>query len=159
MLLGFLLLVHAARGSEAEVGHPPPPFTLQDEHGEVHKLADHVGSPIVIYFTHNMCHYCTQVIAFLKSAHTEYNNRGLVVITINVWADGGEMIRRYREQFGLPFLMLAGKDPELLRDYEVNYVPIVVFVGRDGLIRKLYHHFILREDFEDSVRELVEGTP
>ena len=157
VLLGVVLLFSAGHGTEAEVGKPPPPFALKDEKGELVELADHIGSPIVIYFTHNMCHYCTQVIAFLKRAHAEYHDRGLVIITINVWADGGEMIRRYKEQFGLPFLMLAGKDPKLLRDYEVNYVPIIVFVGRDGLITELHHHFILPRDFRDGVRKIVEG--
>ncbi len=53
--------------------------------------------------------------------------------------------------------MLAGKQPQLLRNYEVNYVPIVVFIGRDGRIRHIYHHYILPEDFDASVREIVEG--
>jgi len=153
----LLLLSHnSVYAAKAEVGNTPPLFDLKDEHGQVQSLENHIGSPIVIYFTHNMCHYCTQVIAFLKRAHTEYHDRGLVIITINVWAEGGEMIRRYREQFGLPFLMLAGKNPKLLRDYEVNYVPIIVFIGRDGLIKQLYHHFILESDFRKGVREIMD---
>jgi peroxiredoxin len=152
----LLLSYNSSFAREAEVGHLPPLFDLKDEQGQFHSLEDHIGSPIVLYFTHNMCHYCTQVIAFLKRAHTEYHDRGLVIITINVWAEGGEMIRRYREQFGLPFLMLAGKDPKLLRDYEVNYVPIIVFIGRDGRIKQLYHHFILESEFRKSVREIME---
>ena len=51
--------------------------------------------------------------------------------------------------------MLAGNDPQLLRDYEVNYVPIIVFIGRDGKIRHIYHHYILQEDFQASTAEIV----
>ncbi len=54
--------------------------------------------------------------------------------------------------------MLAGKDPQLLRDYEVNYVPIVVFLDRDGRIHRIFHHYILAADFDRSVREIVGGT-
>jgi hypothetical protein len=32
----------------------------------------------------------------------------------------------------------------------------VVFIGRDGDIRYLYHHYILQEDFERSTAEIVE---
>ncbi len=64
----------------------------------------------------------------------------------------------YKEAYGLPFDMLAGNDPDLLRNYEVNYVPIIVFVGRDGNIRYLYHHYVLQEDFEASTAEIV-STP
>lgn len=122
----------------------------------VHALADVLGRPIILYFTHNQCHYCSQVIAFLKRAHAEYEGTDLTIITLNVWADDATFIRRYKEAFGLPFDMLAGKNLDLLRSYEVNYVPIVVFIGRDGDIRYLYHHYILQEDFERSTAEIVE---
>jgi len=145
----------AAQAQVAEVGQRPPPFALQDETGRTHRLGDLLGEPIVLYFTHNMCHYCTQVITFLKRAHATYGDR-LTIVTLNVWADSPKLIRRYREQFGLPFAMLQGKDPQLLHDYEVNYVPIIVFIGRDGLIRHIYHHYILPEELDASVREIVE---
>lgn len=145
------------RATEAKVGQAPPPFALTDEGGETHRLKDLLGRPVVLYFTHNMCHYCTQIIGYLKRAHGAYEARGLTIVTINVMAGDVRLIRRYKEQFSLPFPMLAGKDPQLLRDYEVNYVPIVVFIGRDGRIRRIYHHFILEQDFEASVKEIVEG--
>ena len=156
-----LALTQAAVGQSevAEVGHPPPLFSLSDEEGEVYRLEDYLGTPVVLYFTHNMCHYCTQIIAFLKRVRPLYSEDELSILTINVWADSGKLIRRYKEQFGLPFPMLAGKDRDLLRNYEVNYVPIVIFIGRDGRIQSIYHHFILREDFETSVREIIEGSP
>ncbi len=141
----------------AKVGHPPPLFALPDEHGEVHALADLLGRPTILYFTHNQCHYCSQVIAFLKRAHTRYESTDLAIVTLNVWADDATFIRRYKEAFDLPFDMLAGKDLGLLRSYEVNYVPIIVFIGRDGLIRHLYHHYVLQEDFEQSTAEIVEA--
>ena len=143
--------------THAAVGHPPPPFALPDEHGVVHALDDLKGRPIILYFTHNVCHYCTQVIAFLKRAYAEYEGTDLAIVTFNVWAKDGEFIRRYKEAYDLPFDMLAGNDPDLLRDYEVNYVPIIIFVGRDGNIRHLYEHYVLQGDFEASTAEIVEG--
>jgi peroxiredoxin len=152
-----ILSASAARADFAEVGHPPPLFSLVDEVGELHRLQDLLGKPIVLYFTHNMCHYCTQVIAFLKRAHAAREGTDFTIITVNVWAKGSKLIRRYKEQFGLPFRMLAGKNKELLRNYEVNYVPIVIFIGRDGLIKRIYHHYILQHDFDASVQQIMEG--
>ncbi len=154
--------VRAQEAQEADtiatVGQPPPLFALPDEDGEVHALEDVLGKPVILYFTHNMCHYCTQVIAFLKRAHAQYEGTDLTIITLNVWAEDGDFIRRYKEAYGLPFDMLAGKDLGLLRAYEVNYVPIIVFIGRDGTIRHLYHHYVLQTDFEASTAEIVEGS-
>ncbi len=148
--------VETAEAKVAVVGAPPPLFALKDEQGRVHRLADLFGKPIILYFTQNMCHYCTQVIGFLKRANAAYADQGLTILTLNVWADSPKYIRRYREQFGLPFTMLRAKDRQLLRDYEVNYVPIIVFIGRDGRIHRIFDHYILPDDFKKNVREIVE---
>ena len=158
LVLGCLLAPIAASSAAAEiaeVGKPPPLFELADENGDLHRLEDLLGTPTVLYFTHNMCHYCTQIIAFLKRARPLYTEDELAILTINVWADGPKLIRRYKEQFGLTFPMVGGKDPQLLRDYEVNYVPIMVFLDREGKIHEIYHHYVLAADFEASVREVV----
>jgi len=157
-LLATLTPVALAAQEVAEVGQPPPLFALPDENGEVHRLEDVLGRPIILYFTHNMCHYCTQVIRFLKRAQAAYGDTDLTILTLNVWAADGKFIRRYKEQFGLPFAMLAGKDHDLMRHYEVNYVPIIVFIARDGKIRYIYRHYILRQDFAKSVKEIVEES-
>lgn len=154
----FLGTTISAAADVAEEGKPPPLFALPDEHGEVHELADFIGRPTILYFTHNMCHYCTQIIAFLKRAHAEYGDTDLAILTLNVWADDEKFIVRYKEAMGLPFTMLAGKDPQLLRDYEVNYVPIIVFIGRDGNIYRIFHHYVLQGDFERTAREIVDGS-
>ncbi len=163
LLALFLLVISASQalGSEqvAEEGQPPPLFSLPDENGVIHDLESFLGTPTVLYFTHNMCHYCTQIIGFLKRTRPLYTEEELAIITINVWAEGEKLIRRYKEQFGLPFPMLAGKDLQLLRDYEVNYVPIIVFLDRDGRIHRIFHHYILAADFDRSVKEIVKGTP
>jgi len=158
LLLTALTFPGGAAAQEiAEVGQPPPLFALPDENGDVHALEELIGQPIILYFTHNMCHYCTQVIAFLKRAHAEYEGTDLAIVTLNVWADDGRLISRYKEAYELPFDMLAGKDVDLLRNYEVNYVPIIIFIDRDGTIRYLYEHYVLQEDFERSTAEIVAG--
>ncbi len=49
--------------------------------------------------------------------------------------------------------MLDGKDPQQLHHYEVDYV----FIGKDGRIHRIFHHYILKKDFQSTVREIVEG--
>ncbi len=154
-LAGLLLAAASARAEVVTVGKPPPPFALPDENGTVHRIVDHTGRPTIVYFTHNVCHYCSQVIAFLSRAHQQYADQGLSILSINVMADGAELIRRYKEQFNLQFTMLAGKEPDLLRNYEVNYVPILVFIDRRGLVYQVYHHYILPQDFDAAVAHIV----
>ena len=155
VLLGVSVTTAVGADDVAKEGEAPPLFALPDEHGTVHDLAKFIGRPTILYFTHNMCHYCTQIIAFLKRAHADYVDTDLAILTLNVWAADDKFIIRYKEALGLPFTMLAGKDAQLLRDYEVNYVPIIVFIGRDGKIQRIYHHYVLQGDFEKSTAEIV----
>ena len=87
-----LTLPASSYAAPAEIGKPPPRFALADENGEIHRVEDFRGKPVVIYFTHNMCHYCTQVIAFLKRAHEAYEGRGLTILTINVCNPSSNML-------------------------------------------------------------------
>ncbi len=158
VFLAWASLAVGAAAQEVEIvseGSLPPYFALPDEQGRVHDLEALRGTPTVLYFTHNMCHYCTQIIGFLKRARSRYEEDELAIVTLNVWADGPKLIERYKEQFGLTFPMLAGKNRELLHDYEVNYVPIVVFIDAEGIVRHVYHHYILEVDFFASVAEIV----
>lgn len=149
------LVATAASADVAEVGQQPPLFELADETGEIHRLEDLLGTPTVLYFTHNMCHYCTQIIGFLKRTRPRYSLDELAILTINVWADGPKLIQRYKEQFGLTFPMVGGKNTQLLHDYEVNYVPIIIFLNREGKIHEIYHHYVLADDFDQSVKDVV----
>jgi len=156
-LLACLLVTSATQARVVEVGEPAPTFALTDEHGKIHDLQDMIGVPIILHFTHNMCHYCTQVIRSLKRVHATYGADDLTIVAINVWAESGELIRRYKETFGLPFPMLAGKNPALLRNYEVNYVPLIVFIDRTGTVRRIEHHYIPEEELIAATKQLVES--
>lgn len=158
LLLSLLLVgpLAAQDDSLAREGEHFPPFALTDAGDEPFSSAQLAGQPVVLYFTHNMCHYCSQIIGFLMEAQAKgYEARGLRIVTINVWARNSQLIKRYRDRFGFTFPMLAGNDKELLRRYEVNYVPIVVFIGRDGLVRRIFHHFITKSDFFENLEAIT----
>lgn len=86
-----------------------------------------------------------------------YEETGLRIVTINVWARDRRLIERYRDRFGFTFPMLAGNVKSLLAAYEVNYVPIVVFVRRDGTVHRIFHHYILKSDFKANLEEITQS--
>ena len=65
-LLVLILAASNAYSAKLAEGEPPPSFTLIDENGKQVDFYDLLDKPAVIYFTHNACHYCTQIIAMLK---------------------------------------------------------------------------------------------
>lgn len=148
----------AGEALRAVVGSPFPPFQLTDVEDETFSSKQLAGYPTILYFTHNMCHYCTQIIGFLMQAQEEgYEEIGLRIVTINVWARDRRLIERYRDRFGFTFPMLAGNVKSLLAAYEVNYVPIIVFVRRDGTVHRIFHHYILKSDFKANLEEITQS--
>jgi hypothetical protein len=96
------------------------------------------------------------LIGFLKEADKDYRDKNLKIVTINVMAKDARLVKAYREAYNLPFPQLIGKDEKVLRSYEINYVPVMVFIQKDGVIKRIYHHFILKKDFLTSIREIME---
>lgn len=73
-----------------------------------------------------------------------------------VMAKDARLVKAYREAYNLPFPQLIGKDERVLRSYEINYVPVMVFVQKDGKIKKIYHHYILKKDFLREIKGVIE---
>jgi len=126
-MLLLLLLCMALAFSSVKVGEKAPTFVLLDERDRRVDFGKFIDRPTIIYFTHNACHYCTQIIAFLKRVHS------------------------------LPFPMFAGNDPRLIRAYGINFVPVIVFLDKEGIVRRVVEHYILEEELEESVKLIMEG--
>jgi peroxiredoxin len=151
LLIALLpLTVHAV-----EVDAPPPMFTLIDDQGRHVDMKTLLDRPAVIYFTHNACHYCTQIIAMLKRADQEFGRENLRIIGINVMAKDKELVKVYKEELGFIFPMLAGNRGDLLEAYEISYVPKLVFIDGQRIVRKVIGHYIHEPELYENIREIM----
>ena len=153
-IFALLIFISLSLGS-VKVGEKAPTFPLLDENDRRVDFGKFIDRPTIIYFTHNSCHYCTQIIGFLKWVHKKYGDR-VRILTINVMARDSRLVKAYKKAFDLPFPMFAGNDPKLLRAYGINFVPVIVFIDRKGIVRKVVEHYILKEELERSVRLITE---
>ena len=153
----FLLavLTPTARADKEMIGGPPPTFVLTNENGKQVDMNDLLDRPTVMYFTHNACHYCTQIIAMLKRADTEFGREKLRIIGINVMAKDQRLVKAYKEELGFIFPMLAGNRGDLLEAYEINYVPKLVFVDGKKTVRKVVGHYIHEPELHSNIREIL----
>lgn len=153
----LLLLLTAsfsyAAGPKLKEGKKPPLFTLMNEDGKMVNLEDIIDRPTVVYFTHNACHYCTQIIAMLKRADKKYGRKDLIIIGVNVMAKDKRLIRAYKEELGFIFPMFAGNRGDVLRAFKIHYVPKLVFIDRNKIVNKVIGHYIHTPELE----QLIEG--
>jgi len=152
----LILSFSTATGAELTVGEPPPTFILIDENGKKVNFDDLLDKPTVIYFTHNACHYCTQIIAMLKRADKKFGDSDLLIMGINVMAKDNKLINSYKTELGFIFPMFAGNRSDVLKAYKIYYVPKLIFVDRNKIVRQIVGHYIHEPELYKYISEIME---
>lgn len=153
-LLFVLLTSHAYADKLAE-GEPVPTFIMMDEKGQEVNIDKLLVKPTVLYFTHNACHYCTQIIAMLIRADKKFGNKDLQILGVNVMAKDARLVQAYKEELGFIFTMFAGNRAEILKAYHIYYVPKLVFIDRNKIVRKVVGHYIHEPELYDNIRQIM----
>ncbi len=153
LILNLTFSVYAAE--KVKEGVKAPTFILLNENNKGIDLSSVIDKPTVIYFTHNACHYCTQIIAHLKRAEEKFSKKKLRIIGINVMAQDKELVKAYKEELGFTFPMFAGNREDVLMAYKINYVPVLVFIDTKKIVRKVVGHYIHEPELHAIISDLL----
>ena len=119
-----------------EIGTRAPEFSLPDQNGTVHSLADYKGQKVILYFyPKDMTGGCTAQACSFRDRYPQIQEKGAVVLGVS--KDSVESHKRFEEKHGLPFPLLADEALEVITAYDV------LKPGKDGkptksLIRSTY---------------------
>lgn len=109
ILLGTLLLAGCSARSVDDglaAGDRAPAFTLPDQNGVNHSLADYRGQRVLIYFyPKDFTSGCTTEACGLRDAFDDYRDAGIVVLGIS--SDSQESHKAFEQEHGLPFTLLS----------------------------------------------------
>jgi peroxiredoxin Q/BCP len=102
------------------VGASAPDFELPDQDGKRRRLSTlHGGKPIILYFyPADFTPGCTREACDLRDLHTQILAAGLQIVGIS--PQPPESHRRFRDEFGLPFLLLSDERKDAIRAYGVD---------------------------------------
>ena len=93
-----------------EVGTRAPMFTLPDQNGINHSLADYAGKRVILYFyPKDNTAGCTAQACGFAELYPHFREKGAVIIGVS--KDSVASHKRFEEKYGLPFTLLS--DPEL----------------------------------------------
>lgn len=122
-----------------EVGTKAPAFSLPDQDGTVHALADYRGQRVILYFySKDMTSGCTSQACSFADLYPQIQEKGAVVLDVS--KDGVETHKRFEEKHGLPFTLLSDTAMRTMRDYDVfregirGGKPATIFVRTTYLI-------------------------
>jgi thioredoxin-dependent peroxiredoxin len=133
-----------------EEGKPAPEFSLESDTGETVTLGSLRGKPVVLYFyPKDNTSGCTTQACGIRDAWAEFERAGATVLGVS--PDGVASHRKFKNDFELPFALLADPDHKTAEDYGVwveksrygrTYMGIrrsTFVIGPDGkVVRALY---------------------
>lgn len=101
-----------------EAGMMAPDFTLQDQDGKEVRLSDFRGRKVVLYFysKDNTAGCNKQACAYAEN-YPAFAEKGVTVIGVS--KDTSAAHRKFADKFGLPFILLADPEKEVLQKYDV----------------------------------------
>jgi len=147
------------------VGTLAPDFTLLDQDGIPHTLSAHRGSRVLLYFyPKDDTPGCTKQACMLRDAMPDLTKLDAIVFGIS--ADSVKSHKKFAEKYGLPFMLLADENKEVVNAYGIwgkkkmmgrEYDGIFrtsFLIAPDGTVEKVYENVKPETHAEDVLKDL-----
>ena len=132
-----------------EAGARAPSFTLKDQDGKTHKLADYKGQTVVLYFyPRDNTPGCIKEACSFRDELDNIETEGAVVLGVST--DDAASHQKFREKYDLNFPLLVDTNAKVSTRYGAwgeknNYGKIIVgmirstfVIGPDGKLLKVW---------------------
>lgn len=122
-------------------GEPAPDFALRSLDGNVIRLSELRGRPVLVNFWATWCGPCRDEMPDLEAVY-QLQKDDLVIVAVNVEGTGQDEARRlsrdFAEELGLSFLVvLDTPDGAVFSQYKLRGLPDSFFVDASGVIREV----------------------
>ncbi len=146
-------------------GMKAPEFTLQDQNGAAHSLSEFRGRKVILYFySKDMTSGCTKQACGFAELYPQFQEKGAAVIGIS--KDTVDSHRKFADKYGLPFILLADPEKEVIHAYDVwkeknmygkpvmGVVRTTYLIDENGIIVKTYAKVKAAENPGQMLNEL-----
>ncbi len=100
------------------IGKKAPAFSLKDQDGKTHKLADYKGKWVVLYtYPKDDTPGCTKEACGFRDGMKAFRDRGVVVLGMSILDEASK--KKFAEKFSLNFPLLADADHKVTEAYGV----------------------------------------
>jgi cytochrome c biogenesis protein CcmG/thiol:disulfide interchange protein DsbE len=142
-----------AAASVAHAGQPAPPWTEPlVPHGTL-SLASLHGKAVYLNFFASWCPPCNEEAPAIEALQKRYASRGLRVIGIDV-LENARKAESFRSEHRLSYPIVVD-DGALRNQYNVNGLPVHVFIDRRGTVRRILVGELSAAQMQAQVRKLL----
>lgn len=110
-----------------------PDFMLMDLEGNEVRLSDYKDKMVLLVFGATWCPYCRAEIPHLKELYSEYKDKELEILSIDI-LESREKVSDFAQEHNLPYRVLLDRDGKVAKLYRVLGVPTKILINKDGMI-------------------------
>jgi peroxiredoxin len=160
LVIGILTIMSnlSATGDKKypQVGDKAPDFSLVDMNGQLHKLSEFKGKPVLINFWGTFCPPCKEEMPALQRQYDQWKQQGVVFLEVNL--DTNKItVQSFLDQYKLNMPVLLDTKEVVRKDYGVLEYPTTYFVGKDGKIAFKKIGEMQETYIQDTLRSLTGG--
>ncbi len=149
-LVLLALAISSAAYAKPSVGDLPPDYLGHDRHGNEVRISALRGKVVIVSFWASWCGYCLKEMPILAAIQKKMGTADLQVVGVNHDDDLDTFSKIQRRWKDLDVILTyeAG-DNRISKPYDVNGLPYMVMIGRDGRIAHI--HVGYGEDMLDDI--------
>ncbi len=145
-------------------GKKAPGFSLKDQEGKTHRLADYAGRPVVLYFyPKDDTPGCTKEACAFRDNLPKFKPSKAAIFGVSILDEASKA--RFAEKYDLNFPLLADADHEVAEKYGVwqkkslygrsfmGNVRTTYLIGPDGKVARRWDNVKVDGHAEDVLRE------
>jgi peroxiredoxin len=111
---------------------PAADFQLPDLDGNIHRLQDYHGKPIIINFWATWCPPCRAELPSMNRGWKKVKGE-IAMIAVNIGEDE-ETIKRFMQDYPIDFQVLLDKNASSIQTWPISGLPTTFVVSPDGNI-------------------------
>ena len=148
-----------------EAGTKAPAFSLPDQNGNMVSLKDFKGKRVILYFyPKDMTSGCTKQACSFAELYPQFLEKRVEIIGIS--KDSVASHKKFEEKYGLPFILLADPEKEVIQAYDVwkekkmagkvsmGVIRTTYLINEKGIIEKAFGAVKAAENPTDMLSEV-----
>jgi peroxiredoxin len=144
----------AGASSTARVGRPAPSWSAKTSTGATLSTASLRGTPVYLNFFATWCPPCNKEAPDVNELQKQFAPRGLRVIGVDELENAGKA-GQFVHKYDLVYPAVVDADGTLQGLYEINGLPVHVFIDRSGVIRKMVRGEMSKNDIAAAIRSIL----
>lgn len=133
-------------------GQKAPTFTLLDQEGKTHTLADYAGQWVLLYFyPKDDTPGCTKEACTIRDAWPKFKKLGIKVFGVST--DSTKSHAKFVDKYDLPFTLLSDEEKKVVEKYGVTS-RVSFLIDPKGTIAKIYPNVKPEEHAVEVLQDL-----